>query len=204
SRAFEKSPNVVLHVTQGSGIIQRIESLKLKYVTYAYDGVVWQGTCGENAKWELYSNGTLKITGSGAMADYETIGSPWYQYRNAITSVEIGKDITYIGKFNFYLCSKLQTVTFAEDGALTTIGWGAFGNTGLVEITIPATVKLLDRHAFYFNYDLSVVNFAENSQLEKIDAYAFRGTTALSEVNGIPAGAVVHANAFLESAYVIG
>lgn len=33
-----------------------------------------------------------------------------------IKQVMIGKDITYIGKFNFFWCNRLETVTF-EDGS---------------------------------------------------------------------------------------
>ena len=201
---FLNTGDVVLSVAEGSFANDYAVANGFAYETREPKPFVkYQGECGEDAVWELYSNGLLKISGSGAMADYETIGAPWYQYNSQITAVEIGADITYIGKFNFYGCKNLKAVTFAEEGALETIGWGAFGYTGLEAVTIPATVKTLNRYAFYYSLSLESVNFAENSNLTLIDAYAFRGTTALSAVNGIPAGATIHGNAFLDSAFVI-
>lgn len=45
-----------------------------------------QGKCGDTLYWELYSNGTLRIHGSGRMYDYVKYDterqSPWYKYRD--------------------------------------------------------------------------------------------------------------------------
>ncbi len=50
------------------------------------------------------------------MADNNTNQAPWEAYKYLIKQVMIGKDITYIGKFNFFWCNRLETVTF-EDGS---------------------------------------------------------------------------------------
>ena len=44
------------------------------------------GSCGANATWE-YDNGTLTISGTGAMADYTDAltDNPWNAYRTSIT-----------------------------------------------------------------------------------------------------------------------
>lgn len=45
------------------------------------------GSCGTDVKW-AYSNGTLKITGTGAMTDYSRwSAAPWYSYREQITKL---------------------------------------------------------------------------------------------------------------------
>lgn len=57
-----------------------------------------------------------------------------------IKQVMIGKDITYIGKFNFFWCNRLETVTFEDGSQLERIGWGAFGYSSLKTIAIPDSV----------------------------------------------------------------
>ena len=99
--------------------------------------VVASGTCGENAAWTLDSEGVLSITGDGPMSDNNTNHAPWEAYKYQIKQIVIGKDITYIGKFNFFRCSRLETVTFEEGSKLERIGWGAFGYSSLPAITIP-------------------------------------------------------------------
>ena len=67
---------------------------------------------------------------------------------------------------------------------------------------IPASVTKLDRYAFYYSEQMHTVTFAEGSQLQLIDAYAFRGTIALNAVNGVPEDADVSPYAFYQSAFV--
>ena len=91
----------------------------------------------------------------------------------------IGKDITYIGKFNFFWCNRLETVTFEESSQLERIGWGAFGYSSLKTIAIPDSVTRLDGYAFYYCTKLNEVTISEDSILESIGEYAFKGDTAL-------------------------
>ncbi len=161
----------------------------------------YSGSCGENTTWSLWSNGVLKITGTGAMTEYAAAAAPWYAYRNEITSVEIGAEVTTVGKFSFFNCLKLKSVSFAENGELEAIGWGAFGYTGLESVTIPATVKTLNDYAFYQSKELKAVTFAENSALTSVGRYAFWNTTSLMEISGMPEGIKIGTNAFLDSSY---
>jgi len=179
--AFLRTPNVTLHIPEGAPAIEIAERMNIPYEIYA--PIIASGSCGEDAQWELWENGTLKIKGSGAMADYDVATSPWYQYASQITKIEIGKDITYIGRFAFMLCNKVTSVEFAENSALETIGWASFGHCSSLEsITIPASVKLIDTCAFYYCASLKTVAFAENSQIAKIGGCAFRADTALTYV----------------------
>ncbi|MFQ6964589.1 MAG: hypothetical protein ACLRR6_11125 [Oscillospiraceae bacterium] len=50
-----------------------------------------------------------------------------------------------MGKFNFFWCNKLETVTFEEDSQLERIGWGAFGYSSLPQIAIPDSVDPFGR-----------------------------------------------------------
>ncbi|MBR6658229.1 MAG: leucine-rich repeat domain-containing protein, partial [Oscillospiraceae bacterium] len=136
--------------------------------------------------------------------DYAVRGTPWEKYRTRITSVEISKDITYIGKFSFMQCSKLSEVVFEEDTVLETIGWGAFGYcTSLKTVTIPVTVKTVDGYAFYYSTGLTTVIFGENSVLESIGMYAFWNDIALNTVSGMPEGVLIGEGAFYNSGYTI-
>ncbi len=76
------------------------------------------GTCGaegDNLTWTLCDDGTLTISGTGAMANYSAGGAPWYEYKDAI-----------------------HTVTFAD--GINTIGENAFaGFTNLTDIYAPWT-----------------------------------------------------------------
>ena len=71
------------------------------------------------------SNGTLTVSGNGAMADY-TPGSdrPWYNNVNDITSVVVESGVTTVGKLAFYNFKNMTSVTLPE--GLTSIGSDAF------------------------------------------------------------------------------
>lgn len=172
--------NVTLSVAESSYAQTYAEKYGIAYVTRtARPAVVASGFCGEDAAWVLTSDGVLKITGSGPIADNETNHAPWEACKYLIKQVMIGKDITYIGKFNFFWCNRLETVTFEDGSQLERIGWGAFGYSSLKTIAIPDSVTRLDGYAFYYCTKLNEVAISEGSNLESIGEYAFKGDTAL-------------------------
>ena len=60
------------------------------------EGTLVSGTCGENVSWVLTSDGTLTISGSGKMADYNTSSNtaPWYKNRTRGVSVVVKPGVT--------------------------------------------------------------------------------------------------------------
>ena len=75
--------------------------------------------------WSLSADGTLVISGKGAMLDYSTEStSPWYEFRNDITKVVIGNDVSHIGSNAFYWHNNLASATIGS--SVTTIGDCAF------------------------------------------------------------------------------
>ena len=161
--------------------------------------ILASGTCGDTI-WKLNSVGTLTVSGEGAMADNATRSAPWETYRGLVKEVVIGKDVTRIGKFNFFHCDNLTQVVFEEDSSLQTIGWGAFGYcNSLTEVTIPDSVKSLDWYAFYYCTKLAAVHFGADSQLASIGGYAFWNDAALASAN-YPANVKLGENAFLGTA----
>ena len=159
--------------------------------------VVSSGTCGDDLKWEItYTDDenslTLSITGTGDMYDYSSSSSnyaPWHDYGSNITSVKLPNGLTSIGKYAFYECEKLASVTFEAGSQLKTIGYGAFRETGLTSIEIPASVTEIGQNAFRSCYELASVTFEAGSQLKKIGLYAFEysGLTSIK----IPASVTV-------------
>ena len=191
---------VTLSVAENSYAQSYAEKYGIAYVTRAPKPVeIASGACGEDASWVLNSNGVLEITGSGAMWDNEPNHTPWESYKQKIKQVVVDKDITYIGRFNFYWCSKLESVSFQEGSKLERIGWGTFGYSSLPQITIPDSVTRLDGYAFYFCSNLSSVEISENSKLTQMGEYVFKGDTSLKSLY-IPDGvASMGANIFLNA-----
>ena len=153
------------------------------------------GKDGSNVKWELdTTTGTLTISGSGAMADYSGPSSqPWESQRSSIKKVVIGDKVTSIGKNAFANCPGLKAVELPQNGVLETIKYNAFSwvhsspedGAGITEITIPKSVKEIEKFAFDGCTKLATVTFAPVSELETIGSMAFQNT-AISEIS-IPA-----------------
>ena len=118
------------------------------------------GSCGDNLTWTLDENGTLTISGTGAMNDYDSWGdnrAPWYDKgvksiviedgvtgignyafyesyeRHLLTSVTIPGSVTNIGNYAFDSCTALKDVYYAgsiEDWGNISIGYGDVYLTG--------------------------------------------------------------------------
>jgi hypothetical protein len=126
------------------------------------------------------ATGTLTVTGSGAMADYNT--TPWYPYRSRITSVVIEEGVTSIGDYAFYECSELTAVSIPD--GVTSIGIGAFyGCSGLTAVSIPSGVTSIGDYAFYSCRGLTAVTIP--SGVTSIGDSAFEGCSGLTSVTNL-------------------
>ncbi len=57
------------------------------------------GFCGENAEWHIYSDTYFEVIGKGAMDSYEDFSiTPWAEYVDAVTVINIHDSIDCIGK----------------------------------------------------------------------------------------------------------
>ena len=103
---------------------------------------------GSNVIWNLDSDGTLTISGSGKMKDYNsTDKAPWYGHIKNIKSVIIESGVTYIGYNVFPNCTSLESITIPK--GVTSIGYNAFENcTSLKSVTIPEGVNSIIDEAF--------------------------------------------------------
>lgn len=100
---------------------------------------VFEGSCGKdgtNLTWNLENDGTLQITGSGAMADWEDETSvPWNNVKDKIQKVIIDDTVTTIGSFAFYNCMQTTDIQMPEN--LEYVGSFAFCNcSGVAAVTI--------------------------------------------------------------------
>ena len=103
-----------------------------------------------NLTWKLYEDGTLTISGTGAMKDYDYYNnpSPASQKKDSVKKVVIEDGVTSIGDSAFSYCSSLTNITIPD--SVTSIGDSAFsGCWDLTSITIPDSVTTIGESAFY-------------------------------------------------------
>ena len=139
------------------------------------------GSCGKNATWELYKDGTMYIKGTGAMTDYDfdyntetkvTITNvPWYAtHLSSIKKIVIESGITYVGAYSFMDCDAVTEVELPD--TLTTIGENAFWLCNeLKTIKIPSSVTEIGKRAFGGCLELTEVELPEG--LKTIGHMAF-------------------------------
>ena len=112
------------------------------------------GKCGKNVKWSYdKKTKTVTISGKGAMANYggmNTYAPPWSDLD--VRKVVIKKGVTTIGDKAFAHCEKLQSVTIPE--GVTSLGIEIFfdSSTKLGTITLPKSLKKVNRATFYGAY----------------------------------------------------
>ena len=140
-----------------------------------------EGTCGDSATW-FYTKGTLKISGSGDMRDYdnESKKAPWLNYYTSeITKIEIENGITGIGNYAFYNCANVDKIEIPS--SVTRIGDFAFSHCdGLTSIKVPGSVKNLGQNAFYGCKNLQTVEIAGG--ITSIEPHTFAACENLTKV----------------------
>lgn len=107
------------------------------------------GKCGPSAYWSFDSStGTLTISGSGAMNDYEYGNDyPWMDYRDSIQTIVIGDQITQIGR-NAFPWTACSTIQFGK--SVRSIGAEAFSGCRNLngDLTLPDSVQIVGDSAF--------------------------------------------------------
>ena len=127
------------------------------------------GTSSDGLNWYYYDDGTLKLSGSGAMTNYGG-STPWQNYRSSIKTLVIEKGITSIGNYAFYNFSALKEVTLPE--GITIIGSYAFEYCSALEtLTLPESVTSIGKNAFCGSSNLSALNIPEAVTLIESEAF---------------------------------
>ena len=191
---------------------------ELEAVSEPVDGLqetVASGSCGDNLTWTLDDQGTLTISGAGAVNDYRYNTMPWYSFRNEILKVVAESGVTSIGTNAFYGCTVLSTVILPDGvtriesyafygckeltaidlpDSLAYIGNYAFENCeALTEITIPAGLTSVGTNGPFCRSGLQTVHFAEG--VAKLPDSLFESCQALTKIV-IPYGVTIDADVF--------
>lgn len=118
------------------------------------------GYCGVDAEWNLDSNGTLSITGTGDMYNYNyydtedgfEIDQPWFYYEPYITKITMSNNITSVGDYAFATLYKVNNIQLSSN--LRRIGDTAFSGCSITNIKIPNKVTSIEEMAFFYCKDL--------------------------------------------------
>ena len=114
---------------------------------------VAEGTAGEGVNWVLDSEGTLAISGTGALPYYwlSTTTPPWSEYNDTIQNIVVGEGITELTGTVFYEANNAET------------------------LTLPSTLTFCDEYIFGGEpCNLKEINVApENTTYKSIDGILF-------------------------------
>ena len=167
------------------------------------------GKCGDNLTWKLDSAGTLTISGTGDMWDYNSSygKAPWSSYTYTISKIVIKSGVTSVGQNAFNSIASLSSVSIAN--TVKTVGSYAFAqNDNLTSIAFPDSVTRIDSGALYgcdsmkyvtlpdsltsisdsmFGYCVSLTSITIPKSVTSIEGYAFRNCEKLSSIT-IPDG----------------
>lgn len=160
--------------------------------------VVESGSCGENLIYELTEDGTLTISGSGAMDDYRysmtTTDSPFAR-KDTIKKVIMKDGVTSIGNGAFEKCSELTEIHIPN--SVKSIGINAFAEcSGLKEIEIPKGVELIKQGAFCYCRYLTSVTIPNTVTCIRSNAFWF--CTGLQEVKISASVTAINSGAFAQ------
>ena len=140
--------------------------------------------------YRVYGRGNNTLPGITIRGDID--GIPVKEISNGafeddatITSVYIPKSIKRIDFNAFRNCINLTEITIEEDTTSSpqsndfelVIGSRAFSNTGIINMTIPNTVRKLPQYMFEDCQHLDTIYFSENSNLTTVDGMCFDNST---------------------------
>ena len=103
----------------------------------------------------------------------------------SVRSMETGSPSspTSLSGYVFYGCNNVETITFAPNSQLESIGSATFSQLRKVKsVVIPKSVKSIGISAFRWMDSLESLTFEEGSQLETIDNYAFCENPKLTSI----------------------
>ena len=143
--------------------------------------IVASGTCSKNVTWVLEGDGTLTISGKGAIQD--TLSgepTPWFDYNEKIKSVSIADGITRIGDRAFSFCENMTRVTIPS--SVTSFGEYAFFDCfNLVGVAIPSSVTSIGGGAFFQCESMTSVTIPFG--VTRIEESTFSGCRNLTSVS---------------------
>lgn len=159
------------------------ETTETDLTLLAEDDILAQGTCGaeadgSNVTWVLTTDGTLILSGTGAVAAYEKRkDTPWGDYNDQILQLEVQKGITSVGGFRY--CFTLQEVSLPE-GLISLDEFAFMDCQKLQEIRLPKSLKTLGDGTFAGCHALPEIELPED--LETVGEGALMNCLSLTSV----------------------
>lgn len=158
------------------------ETTETDLALLAEDDILASGNCGaeadgSNVTWVLTTDGTLILSGTGAVAAYGDRDRPWYDYRYQILRLEVKKGITSVGGFRY--CFTLQEVSLPE-GLISLDEFAFMDCQKLQEIRLPKSLKTLGRGTFAGCHALPEIELPED--LETVGEGALMNCLSLTSV----------------------
>lgn len=165
------------------------ETTETDLALLAEDDILASGNCGaeadgSNITWVLTTDGTMILSGTGAVAAYDDRDRPWYDYRYQILRLEVKKGITSVGGFRY--CFTLQEVSLPE-GLISLDEFAFMDCQKLQEIRLPKSLKTLGRGTFAGCHALPEIELPEG--LETVGEGALMNCLSLTSVV-IPASVI--------------
>lgn len=182
------------------------ETTETDLTLLAEEDILAQGTCGaeadgSNVTWVLTTDGTMILSGTGAVAAYEKRkDTPWGDYNDQILRVEVQKGITSVsglcscyklrevslpeglislGKLTFMDCWELQEIRLPK--SLKTLGEGTFASCfALTEIELPEGLKTVGEGFLY--HCISLTSVVIPASVTEMGDRPFSGDWALKTV----------------------
>lgn len=140
--------------------------------------VIAQGSCGDSVTWKLTNAGTLTVSGTGAMTDYDSEAScPWNAHMDKIMKIVVEDGVTSIGNYAF---KKSSAYSISIPASVTRIGDSAFFETNIASIFLPKGVTHIGTSAFYGSQSLTTVNLP--ASITFLGSGAFTGCPKLRSV----------------------
>lgn len=158
------------------------ETAETDLALLAEDDILASGNCGaeadgSNVTWVLTTDGTMILSGTGAVAAYDDRDRPWYDYRYQILRLEVKKGITSVGGFRY--CFALQEVSLPE-GLISLDEFAFMDCQKLQEIRLPKSLKTLGRGTFAGCHALPEIELPED--LETVGEGALMNCLSLTSV----------------------
>ncbi|MBQ8454431.1 MAG: leucine-rich repeat protein [Bacteroidaceae bacterium] len=153
-----------------------------KSLAFDKDGLI-KGEIYNTLKWELTSNGILRLSGSSAIPDYDdATQQPWYNYRDFIEDIIIDDNIPSIGKNAFAIPDgeESRVLTVAIPRGLKNIGEGAFRNLNKLKNIYISNVETLGSYAFAGCSSLETIELG--MKLASVGDYVFKDCHSLNEI----------------------
>ncbi len=157
--------------------------LVLPFMNMGVSAAKASGQCGDNAYWSFdASTGTLTITGTGAIWDYDIMDpetrSPFYEINSDIDKIVISDGVTHIGSCSFNYTNITELVL---PKSVTSFGWGAFyNNKNLVTFEITGEATEISPQMFAYCSSLKTIKIPRS--VNKIDVAAFNECPSLTTV----------------------